>query len=630
MSGSKDINNEDLKKLEDEAYFELCQIIAEALEYQDVELLDARIAAWKTKYKKLLDRPSTSSKSDFKKRIEYLLNQYYSQITQYILNKLKLKEEEKVKNQAKAMRELYRIIKDTNDLDLLKKKVNKWKGNYPVSGFLKMYQKRIELYTREKNLKENAFKQEEAFSRLVDITKMHRTIDELKDEVELWEKKYSINDKFTIDDFIKHQSEVKRFTSDEFLQSIARDDINSDVIDKNEIDLAEEYNNKPYSNLSVQANAYATLVAISRSPNNINEMFRWVYKNSHIKFNEKYKELILNSTYLEYSPTYLNKLSKPKLDMSKSSLSFDEYKNMNDIKRYAIISYFNLLLPPDKAISNDYFNKHIQVIYSKSERARVKNQIKDDSASIENVIDSGTEVPLILPDQNTDIDSSIQVEVPNLPDNDKSSYKYDTITGTDDKKLINVDDNSEANEINVGYEDPKSESQNSEDLDDTKESAYMEPEQNDSTLGLDTDKEFKPKTLPSEDLDTTNESTDTELEQSNSTLSLDTDKEFKPKTLPIEDLDTTKEPTDTEFEQSNSILNLDSDEETLFNDNPEPEFDYDTIVTLSPMFFSAINNYDKQAVLIDHIDSATTKFVRLEKSKSLKLDKPIKTKNNSD
>ena len=594
MSGSKDINNEDLKKLEDEAYFELCQIIAEALEYQDVELLDARIAAWKTKYKKLLDRPSTSSKSDFKKRIEYLLNQYYSQITQYILNKLKLKEEEKVKNQAKAMRELYRIIKDTNDLDLLKKKVNKWKGNYPVSGFLKMYQKRIELYTREKNLKENAFKQEEAFSRLVDITKMHRTIDELKDEVELWEKKYSINDKFTIDDFIKHQSEVKRFTSDEFLQSIARDDINSDVIDKNEIDLAEEYNNKPYSNLSVQANAYATLVAISRSPNNINEMFRWVYKNSHIKFNEKYKELILNSTYLEYSPTYLNKLSKPKLDMSKSSLSFDEYKNMNDIKRYAIISYFNLLLPPDKAISNDYFNKHIQVIYSKSERARVTNQIKDDSASIENVIDSGTEVPLILPDQNTDIDSSIQVEVPNLPDNDKSSYKYDTITGTDDKKLINVDDNSEANEINVGYEDPKSESQNSEDLDGTKESAYMEPEQNDSTLDLDADEETKHKTLPSEDLDTT------------------------------------KESTDTEFEQSNSILNLDSDEETLFNDNPEPEFDYDTIVTLSPMFFSAINNYDKQAVLIDHIDSATTKFVRLEKSKSLKLDKPIKTKNNSD
>ena len=170
MSGSKD-NNEDLRKLEDEAYFELCQIIAEALEYQDVELLDARIAAWKTKYKKLLDRPSTNSKSDFKKRIEYLLNQYYSSVTQYILNQLKLHEVKKVEKQAKAMRELYRTIKDTNDYDLLTRKIKKWEEKYPIDGFLAMYQKRIKMLTREKNIRENSLQQEEAFSDLVAVTK---------------------------------------------------------------------------------------------------------------------------------------------------------------------------------------------------------------------------------------------------------------------------------------------------------------------------------------------------------------------------------------------------------------------------------------------------------------------------
>ena len=38
-------DEEQLKKLEDEAYFELCQIIAEAVQLQDIELLDYRIAS---------------------------------------------------------------------------------------------------------------------------------------------------------------------------------------------------------------------------------------------------------------------------------------------------------------------------------------------------------------------------------------------------------------------------------------------------------------------------------------------------------------------------------------------------------------------------------------------------------
>ena len=92
MADNKKVQEENLKKLEDEAYFELCQIIAEAMQLQDVDLLNARIASWKNKYKKLLDRPSTNSRSNFKKRIEFLLTQYYSEVTKYILNQLKLKE----------------------------------------------------------------------------------------------------------------------------------------------------------------------------------------------------------------------------------------------------------------------------------------------------------------------------------------------------------------------------------------------------------------------------------------------------------------------------------------------------------------------------------------------------------
>ena len=573
MADKKKVQEEDLRKLEDEAYFELCQIIAEAMELQDVDLLNARIASWKTKYKKLLDRPSTNSKSDFKKRIEFLLNQYYSEVTKYILSQLKLKEEKKVENQAKAIRELYTIIRDTNDYDLLKKKVDKWKEKYPVSGFLKMYQKRIELYTRDKNIRENAFKQEEAFSDLIDITKVHGTLDELKNELALWEEKYSINDKYTIDDFLKHQTEVKRYTSDEFLQSIAREESNPDNVDRFQIDLVEEYNNNSFSNLSVQASAYATLLKISKAPNAVNEMFTWVYKNRGVKFNDKYKELILSATYLEYSPAYLNKIPRPQMDMSKASLSFDEYNNLDNIKRYAIISYFNLLLPPDKAVANDYFNKNIQTIYAKSERARTTS-IKDESTPTETPFNSSIDIQL---EQTSDI-----------------SYETQTVLAPGETMVEEacITEDSDSAEIILDLSD------------------------NESGLTI--------------DLETSTTSNNETLE-----MEITTDDNIKI-TEPELALDDENSGNDL------STIEIDTKIETILDDDPitpQPEgivnsttedheetFSYDTVVSLSPLFFEAIYNYNTQAVLVRHIDSTVTQFVESEKAQEASLDEPIKTK----
>ena len=588
MADNKKVQEEDLKKLEDEAYFELCQIIAEAMELQDVDLLNARIASWKNKYKKLLDRPSTNSRSDFKKRIEFLLNQYYSEVTKYILSQLKLNEEKKIKNHSKALTELYRIIKETNDYDLLKNKVENWKEKYPVSGFLKMYQKRIELYTRDKNLRENAFKQEEAFSDLVDITKVHGTLDELKNELALWEEKYSINDKYTIDDFIKHQTEVKRYTSDEFLQSIAREEATPDNIDKTEIDLVEEYNNNSFSNLSVQASSYAALLKISNSPNAVNEMFTWVYKNSSIKFNDKYKELILSATYLNYSPTYLNKITKPKIDMSKSSLSFEEFTNIDDIKRYAIISYFNLLLPPEKAISNDYFNNHIQTIYAKSEKARVSD-VKEEPFSISDITDSGIEISLKKPIKDT---------VSYIPE-------IDSIELAADKVLENTSKTTEAKNISS----PDNETVSDLKYPDSEEISNRE----NMDVPLETDTSSKPEIM----VDLSN--TKPEI-----TIDLNQPEEDKSETNNILKAIETEEREDSvnvESTSNDEIIIIPDDK-----DDTEKSLDYATIVAISPLFFEAINNYNRQAVLINHIDSTATKYVESEKAKESSLDKTIKTK----
>ncbi len=413
MSNTK-AEKEELKKLEDKAYFELCQIIAEAMQLQDIELLDYRISSWKNRYKKLLDGLASP---EFKKKIEYLLNEYYSSVTQYIYSQIKFKENKKIENQSKALVKLYRIIKETNDLNTLKSKVKEWEKQYPKSSFLKMYQKKIDSYTSTRNLEENAFNQEEAFSDLVDITKRTSTFEEFSKSREEWEKKYSIHNKFELDDFIKHQSEVKRYTSDEYLHSISREDEvfkeNNDSATAEITELPKSLLHKKYSDLDKQAAAYASVLAISKKPNNVNEMFKWVHKNSSIRFNDKYKELILSATYLDYSPTYLNKLRIPNLNLNSKSLSYEEFKDMDDIKKYAIISYFNLLLPPEKAISNNFFNSCISTVYTKSEEAKHAS-FSLNEISQEN-LRNGIEIKLSKSDAEQEFDLP-ELKKQNIPD----------------------------------------------------------------------------------------------------------------------------------------------------------------------------------------------------------------------
>lgn len=590
MSADKKIQEEDLKELEDQAYFELLQIIAEAMELQSLELLDSRIAMWKSKYKKLLDRPSTSSRSDFKKRIEFLLTTYYSSVTLYILGKLKLNEEEKVQNQAKALKELYRTIKETNDLDLLREKVKEWKEKYPISGFLKMYQKRIESYTRDKNLRENAFEQEKAFSDLVDITKENLTLDELNIEISNWEKEYSINDKYTIDDFLKHQSEVKRYTSPEFLQSIARDEP-SNLINENTGD---------FSNLSTQKNAYDNLMTRINGHNSIDKVFEWVYKNRYIKFNDRYKEMILSATYLDYRPQYLRQLSEPKMDMSMSSLSFEEYNNIDEIKRYAVLSYFNMLLPSNMAIPNDYFEKNILTVYYKSEKARVSNDIKPDLSSDtlnESLVEDTLNDIAKVPNKEGEEDKEIIIDLSNAQEVLSSdlgisqSYKYNP------EEISTMP--KEKTETNLSPE---------------KQETEIASKPNLTAKGIDKSSEIiikvkeRPVESPSLSAKEDEQITDIEPEVENIKVELNDE----PSLLAIENIqspETDIVKLEVQEPESDISTNYSEAYKTITENKEEKSVIQEAVITLSPFFFEAVNRYKRQADLINVIDGTVTKYI---------------------
>lgn len=577
--GNAKAEKEELKNLEDKAYFELCQIIAEAMQVQDIELLDYRIASWKNKYKKLLDNPSPN----FKKRIEYLLTEYYSSVTQYIQSQIKFNENKKIENQSKALRELYVIIKDTNDLKTLEKKVNSWKEKYPKDKFLKMYQSKYEHMTSQKNLKENAFDQGIAFKDLVDITKHTGTFEEFVKEREEWEKKYSIHNKFELDDFIKHQSEIKRYTSDEYLYSISRDpetekQNNNSTTDLPEQSKPEEVTNKMYSDLSKQAAAYASLVAISSKPNNVNEMFKWVYKNSSIKFNDKYKELILNATYLDYSPTYLNKLEIPNLNVNNKSLSYEEFNEMNDIKKYAIISYFNLLLPPDKAIPNNFFNSCISTVYTKSEEARLSNSTLNELEQKD--LKNGIEIKLSKPDAEQEL---------NLPE-----LKEQEIPDTDVSKI----DSTTIEEIQEVDASPEKKLQ--EDL---------TPRNEDLTNV--TEEKIEDNATVSKSQVKVKEKIEPEVQEPDNSVKLIKEEPIK---LQIEDTPNSKnifpEP-DLEISSANE-----EEAELDTTESIQEPLQQEEIIVVSPLLFSAINYKAKQAEAVEKINEHVNEYV-LTNSKTI-------------
>ena len=637
MSNTK-AEKEELKKLEDEAYFELCQIIAEAMQLQDIELLDYRISSWKNRYKKLLDGLASP---EFKKKIEYLLNEYYSSVTQYIYSQIKFKENKKIENQSKALVKLYRIIKETNDLNTLKSKVKEWEKQYPKSSFLKMYQKKIDSYTSTRNLEENAFNQEEAFSDLVDITKRTSTFEEFSKSREEWEKKYSIHNKFELDDFIKHKSEIKRYTSDEYLHSISREDeVSKGNNDSTSAEITELPKtpvrsplNKKYSDLDKQAAAYASVLAISKKPNNVNEMFKWVYKNNSIKFNDKYKELILSATYLDYSPTYLNKLKVPDLNVGNKSLSYKEFNEMDDIKKYAIISYFNLLLPPDKAISNNFFNSCINTLYVKSEEAKHASSSLNE-ISQEN-LRNGIEIKLSKSDAEQEFDLP-ELKKQNIPDTNIKEIPSSII---EEKQK---EDNSPEEKLQEDLSaEPKIASCNTPITSEPFDNIKVEIEK---IVDNETTSKVPPTELPIAGNEITIEKSATlkKIDKENAVEKEDTvekesiiqEKELKkevveapsdnkeplnilPKT-PTSNLNPEGKSCDEESSalpekpvEKNSILDTSSDnsfeksvakeeEKPIFSENRDSEpLQQEHIVALSPLFFSAINYKAKQAEVVN-------------------------------
>ena len=342
---SKKNEKEELKIDEEKAYLELCQIIAEAIQTQDINLLQYRVNEWKRKY------PYEKFSKNLKAKIDYLLNQYYSELINSILKTIKEQKEKKEFNQHKALVKLYKIIKETNDIKELTKKVDKWKKEYPIDSFLDMYKNRAKKFTSKKYLEENSFDTERAFYDLYHLLKVNATYQELQDKVNIWEKNYSIGEKYSEKDFKKHENEVKRFLDEEYLYSIAKEEEKEDTLAKRE------------TSISIQTASYNALIKVLEK-GNMAKIVEWIYKNRNITFGDFYKEQIISKTTFKYPMSMLDN-SSLMMNLEERGLSFEEYTHINESRKYIITSFIKHLMK-DKKIDDASF----QIVFNKSQEAR--------------------------------------------------------------------------------------------------------------------------------------------------------------------------------------------------------------------------------------------------------------------
>ena len=333
---------------EERAYLELCQIIAEAIQTQDINLLECRIAEWKRRY------PYEKFSKNLKAKIDYLLNYYYSEVINQILKTIKQNKEKKEFNQHKAIVKLYKMIKETNDIKDLNKKVDKWKKEYPIDDFMDMYKRRAKKFTSKKYLEENAFDTDQAFVDLCDLLKKKATYQELQEGVSEWEEEYSIGDKYSEDDFKSHSNEVKRFLDEEYLYSISTEAEKEDSLAKKE------------SSMAIQSAHYAKFMKLLEKGNKA-KIVEWIYKNRNITFGDYYKDKIISQTAFKY-PMSLLENSRLEMNLNERGLSFDEYQNMDDSRKYIITAFIKYLMQ-DKKIAESTFQK----AFNKSEEAKLKS-----------------------------------------------------------------------------------------------------------------------------------------------------------------------------------------------------------------------------------------------------------------
>lgn len=384
----KDINNEVVDKKaevlakdvvfdEEEAYFELCQIISVAQQTANYARFQNDLNQWKKHY------PIESFSEKYKSKIRYLLSEkFLDSILKDYLAFEKYSQMDPNK-QLDRLRKIYSRAEKHKDAKRLDEDLAALYKEYPLSYLKEKFPHIVGKLTSKSNRERvlQKFDSREAYDEFAGVvydTESYSSLEELERALEPLRAKYPIDDfsgeyKEKITELLKEDSLKKILEESSLDTPIDIESLNAGTV----ITLSEE-KALASSGILNQKTAYFELLEIMKNPNNTNAVFDWSYKYMKYisKFDDYHKGLILTTLAPYYKIPKQESYMIPIMDsQSHDYLSFGEYQSIDDIKKNAVLQYL-ALISTTGALSNDDILR-LETIHNNSIKAKAVDAVAE-------------------------------------------------------------------------------------------------------------------------------------------------------------------------------------------------------------------------------------------------------------
>lgn len=380
-------NPEALKKVleteadfdEEEAYYELCEIIATAQQTGDYVRFQNDLNQWKKHY------PIESFSEEYKSKIKYMLSEKFldSILKDYLVFERCSKMDPS--KQLDKLRRIYTRAKEHKDAKKLDADLAAFYKDYPLKYLKEKFPHIIARLNsngfREKILQKfDSNKAYDEFSNLIYNAKGFSSFEELEDSLKPLKEKYPLEDfspdyRSKLEDLLKEDS-LKEIVANNgsLAEELKIDELTSGTV----INLEDESQTIPNHGILNQKTAYFELLEIMKNPNNVNGVFDWAYTYMKYigKFDDYHKGLILSALLPYYKFPKQKDYSIP-IMKSKSNhhLSFDEYSSIDDIKKTTVLQFL-AIVSTDGGLSNNDIER-LETVHSNSKKAEAVDRISN-------------------------------------------------------------------------------------------------------------------------------------------------------------------------------------------------------------------------------------------------------------
>ena len=452
---------------EQEAYFELCQIIAYAQATHDYDRLIKDLEQWKSRYDVELFSDELKYKVKYMLSLEFLskvlkdFQVFYARsqlVPEHELQKFYnlLNKADKTKNRSEFEKELSKM-----DIDYLK-------SHYPHIVSMRLGKTYLDKLFEK-------FDEARALSDLTDITTHYdrcKNADDFKDKINEWNKSFPTND-FNASNKSKVENILKEYTNENRLLELFPAEINlAEGVQVDIINSENQIEDLPEDISIISRDAMlAFRNIVDKNIHDTDGLFNWLctYKKYINSFENSIKEDLVNSLM----PSYKGELSTetdnyyiPKMN-NDYLLSLSDYNSIDDIKKNSVLQFLGLLstdqsLTHEDAYRLDIINKNAHKV-NEIKEANIDEQVQEFVKEIPEEqltpLEIKTDEDLTADISNDDVTITLTNTLENSPEGQeekaedvsfKEALKVDDIQGVELERVENSNNSSNSNNTSGG------------------------------------------------------------------------------------------------------------------------------------------------------------------------------------